>query len=218
MAVPPLRPWTQFYHPQTAPDLPPLQHPHMPAIIRAAAQEFASKEAFTLGLPNGSQGGMTFAEVDRQSDEFAVYLREVAGFAPGDRISIQMPNCLAYPVVVFGTLKAGLVMVNTNPLYTAAGDGAPVRRQRLGRAGHHRSVRDQGGGGAAEDLDPHRGRRVDLRSAAAAQAAAGVGGAEVREEDDSGDPLQRTRRSVARWREGATRRSPAPIRGSTTRR
>ena len=90
----------------------------MPAIIRAAAQEFASKEAFTLGLANGSQGGLTFAEVDRQSDAFAVYLREVAGFAPGDRISIQMPNCLAYPVVVFGTLKAGLVMVNTNPLYT----------------------------------------------------------------------------------------------------
>ena len=98
--------------------MPVLQYPHMPAIIRAAAQEFASKEAFTLGLPNGSQGGLTFAEVDRQSDEFAVYLREVAGFAPGDRLSIQMPNCLAYPVVVFGALKAGLVMVNTNPLYT----------------------------------------------------------------------------------------------------
>ena len=90
----------------------------MPALIRAAAQEFAAKEAFTLGLPNGSQGGLTFAEVDRHSDAFAVYLREVAGFAPGDRLSIQMPNCLAYPVVVFGALKAGLVMVNTNPLYT----------------------------------------------------------------------------------------------------
>ncbi|MDH4066695.1 MAG: AMP-binding protein, partial [Acidobacteriota bacterium] len=56
--------------------------------------------------------------VDRLSDQFAVYLREVGGFAPGDRISILMPNCLAYPVVVFGALKAGVVMVNTNPLYT----------------------------------------------------------------------------------------------------
>ena len=117
-AVPVPRPWTEFYHPETARDLPPLAHPHLPALIRAAAAEFGVKSAFTLGLPNGSQGDLSFTAVDRLSDEFAVYLREVAGFAPGDRISIHMPNCLPYPVVVFGTLKAGLVMVNTNPLYT----------------------------------------------------------------------------------------------------
>ncbi len=92
----------------------------MPAAIRDAAATYASKTAFTLGLPNGSQGGLTFAEVDRLSDQFAVYLREVAGFQAGDRIALQMPNCLAYPVAVFGTLKAGLIMVNTNPLYTTA--------------------------------------------------------------------------------------------------
>lgn len=114
----PLRPWTEFYHPQTARDLAPLAHPHLPARIRAAAAAFGPKTAFTLGLPNGSQGGLTFAEVDALSDRFAVYLREVAGLQPGDRLSIQMPNCLAYPVVVFGALKAGVVMVNTNPLYT----------------------------------------------------------------------------------------------------
>jgi len=113
-----LRPWTEFYHPQTARDLPALAHPHLPSLIRASAAEFGSKTAFTLGLPNGSQGGLTFAEVDALSDRFAVYLREVAGLQPGDRLSIQMPNCLAYPVVVFGALKAGVVMVNTNPLYT----------------------------------------------------------------------------------------------------
>ena len=116
--MPVARRWTEFYHPETARDLPPLQHPHLPALIRAAASEFASKPAFTLGLPNGSQGDLSFTDVDRLSDQFAVYLREVAGFAPGDRISIQMPNCLPYPVVVFAALKAGLVMVNTNPLYT----------------------------------------------------------------------------------------------------
>ncbi|MCC7124052.1 MAG: AMP-binding protein, partial [Acidobacteria bacterium] len=71
-----------------------------------------------LGLPNGAQGHLTFTDVDRLSDAFAVYLREVAGLAPGDRLAIHMPNCLAYPVVVFGALKAGVVMVNTNPLYT----------------------------------------------------------------------------------------------------
>jgi long-chain acyl-CoA synthetase len=97
----------------------PLPWPHLPALLREAAAKFGPKTAFTLALPSGSQGGLTFAEVDRLSDQLAVYLREVAGFAPGDRIGLQMPNCLAYPVAVFGVLKAGLVMVNANPLYTA---------------------------------------------------------------------------------------------------
>jgi len=116
----PVRQWTRFYPPGTAPELGPLQYPHMPAAIREASATYAKQRAFTLGLPNGSQGSITFEETDRLSDEFAVYLREVAGFKPGDRVAIQMPNCLAYPVVVFGTLKAGLVMANTNPLYTTA--------------------------------------------------------------------------------------------------
>ncbi len=113
------RPWTEFYHPQTARDLPPLGHPHLPARVREAIARFGPQTAFTLGLPGGSQGGLTYDEVDRRSDEFAVYLREVAGLAAGDRVAILMPNCLAYPVVVFACLKAGVVMVNTNPLYTA---------------------------------------------------------------------------------------------------
>ena len=88
-------------------------------MLRDAAAKYGPNVAFTLALPNGSQGGLTFAEVDRLSDQLAVYLREVAGFKPGDRIGLQMPNCLAYPVAVIGVLKAGLVMANANPLYTA---------------------------------------------------------------------------------------------------
>ena len=116
----PVRQWTRFYPPGTAAELGPLKYPHMPAAIRDASATYAKQRAFTLGLPNGSQGSITFEETDRLSDQFAVYLREVAGFKAGDRIAIQMPNCLAYPVVVFGTLKAGLVMANTNPLYTTS--------------------------------------------------------------------------------------------------
>jgi long-chain acyl-CoA synthetase len=116
----PARPWTRFYHPSTAQDLGPLKYPHIPAAIRDASATYAKNPAFTLGLPNGSQGSITFADADRLSDQFAVYLREVAGFKAGDRIAIQMPNCLAYPIAVFGTLKAGLIMANTNPLYTTA--------------------------------------------------------------------------------------------------
>src|SRR6187549_1641462 len=116
----PARPWTRYYPPGTPQDLGPLDYPHVPAAIRKASATYASQSAFTLGLPNGSQGSITFEDTDRLSDQFAVYLREVAGLKAGDRVAIQMPNCLAYPIVVFGTLKAGLVMANTNPLYTTA--------------------------------------------------------------------------------------------------
>jgi long-chain acyl-CoA synthetase len=114
-----MRPWIRFYHPSTSTDMAPLPWLHLPAMLRDAAAKYGPRTAFTLALPNGSQGGLTFAEVDRLSDHLAVYLREVAGFKPGDRIGLQMPNCLAYPVAVIGVLKAGLVMVNANPLYTA---------------------------------------------------------------------------------------------------
>jgi len=113
------RPWTRFYAPATAQDLAPRPWQTMAGLVREAAARYADNEAFTLLLPNGTRGSLTFAEVDRLSDAFAVYLREVAGFAAGDRLAVQMPNCLAYPVVVFGAMKAGLVTVNTNPLYTA---------------------------------------------------------------------------------------------------
>jgi long-chain acyl-CoA synthetase len=113
-----MRPWIRFYHPSTSPEMGSLPWPHLPELLRGAARKYGAKTAFTLALPNGSQGGLTFAEVDRLSDHLAVYLREVAGFAPGDRVGLQMPNCLAYPVAVIGVLKAGLVMVNANPLYT----------------------------------------------------------------------------------------------------
>jgi len=116
----PARPWTRYYPPGTPQDLGPLDYPNIPAAIRKASATYASQAAFTLALPNGSQGSITFEDTDRLSDQFAVYLREVVGLKAGDRIAIQMPNCLAYPIVVFGTLKAGLVMANTNPLYTTA--------------------------------------------------------------------------------------------------
>ena len=74
------RPWLRFYHEQTAHDLPPLTWPHLPAFIREAARKYADLPAFTLYLPNGTQGTLTYGEIDRRSDDFAVYLREVAGF------------------------------------------------------------------------------------------------------------------------------------------
>jgi long-chain acyl-CoA synthetase len=112
------RPWTAFYPPQTSHDLPPLRWPHLPAFIDDATGKYRALPAFTLFLPNGTQGSLSYGEVEERSNAFAAYLREIAGFAAGDRIALLMPNCLAYPIAVFGCLKAGLVMVNTNPLYT----------------------------------------------------------------------------------------------------
>jgi long-chain acyl-CoA synthetase len=116
----PGRQWTRFYPPGTAAELGPLKYPHMPAAIRDASATYGKQRAFTLGLPNGSQGSITFEETDRLSISSPSTCVRSAGFKAGDRIAIQMPNCLAYPVAVFGTLKAGLVMANTNPLYTTA--------------------------------------------------------------------------------------------------
>jgi long-chain acyl-CoA synthetase len=113
------RPWTRFYAPETAQDLAPPRWDTVADLVRESAATYAAQEAFTLLLPNGTRGSLTFAEVDRLSDAFAAFLREVAGFRAGDRLAVQMPNCLPYPIVVFGALKASLVMVNTNPLYTA---------------------------------------------------------------------------------------------------
>jgi long-chain acyl-CoA synthetase len=63
---------------------------------------------------------LTFSELDRMSGEFAAYLQHDLKMKKGDRIGIQMPNLLQYPVVMFGALRAGLIVVNVNPLYTAS--------------------------------------------------------------------------------------------------
>ena len=61
---------------------------------------------------------LTYAELERYSAAFAGYLQAHTDLAPGDRIAVQMPNVLQYPIAVFGALRAGLIVVNTNPLYT----------------------------------------------------------------------------------------------------
>ena len=94
--------------------------PNVAAMAHAAAERFADRIAFTCVMPNGMYGNKTFTDIDRMSDAFAVYLRETLRLQPGARVALQAPNCLTTPVVVFGTLKAGCVLVNTNPLYTPA--------------------------------------------------------------------------------------------------
>ena len=61
---------------------------------------------------------LSFNEVDEYSKNFAAYLQNDLKMKKGDRVAIQMPNLLQYPVVMFGALRAGMIIVNTNPLYT----------------------------------------------------------------------------------------------------
>lgn len=82
-------------------------------VLAKSCEKFASRPAFTC-----MDKSLSFGEVDRMSREFAAYLQSL-GLKKGDRVAIMMPNILQYPVAVFGILRAGLIVVNTNPLYTA---------------------------------------------------------------------------------------------------
>ncbi len=63
--------------------------------------------------------GIPYQQLARRAQDFAAYLQQ-SGLKPGDRLAIQLPNLMQYPVVLFGALQAGLVVVNTNPQYTPA--------------------------------------------------------------------------------------------------
>jgi long-chain acyl-CoA synthetase len=112
-------PWLRHYPAGVEPSVGEIPYRNLPALLSWSGDEHADEVAFTQVMPNGMNGTLSYREVERLSDDFALYLREVAGLQQGDRVAVQMPNCLSYPVVAFGVLKAGCVLVNTNPLYTA---------------------------------------------------------------------------------------------------
>ena len=82
-------------------------------VFEEACGKYAGRPAFTqMGK------AISFSELNRKAESFAAYLQNELKLKKGDRIAIQMPNTLQYPIAMFGALKAGLVVVNTNPLYT----------------------------------------------------------------------------------------------------
>ncbi|MEM6757854.1 MAG: AMP-binding protein [Pseudomonadota bacterium] len=113
------RPWTAHYGPNVRPDIGGAEYTHIAEMVRDVSGRFGKARAFTCCLPNGMNGSLSFAKVDEMSDAFAAYLRDVAGLNAGDRVAVQMPNGLSFPVVAFGVFKAGCVLVNVNPMYTA---------------------------------------------------------------------------------------------------
>ena len=113
------RPWTAFYGPKTRATIDTASYRTLGDLVRSVAETYGSAPAFTACMPNGMNGTLSFAQVDEMSDAFATYLRDVLGLNKGDRVALQMPNGLAFPIAAFGILKAGCVLVNVNPLYTA---------------------------------------------------------------------------------------------------
>jgi long-chain acyl-CoA synthetase len=113
------RPWAAFYGTDIRADIDVASYRTLGDLVRSVSQTFGAAPAFTACMPNGMNGTLSFAQVDEMSDALAVYLREVAGLRAGDRVALQMPNALSFPVAAFGILKAGCVLVNVNPLYTA---------------------------------------------------------------------------------------------------
>ena len=82
-------------------------------VFDQAVNKYADRPAFSaVGAT------LTYRDLDIQSRNFAAWLQNKTDLKPGDRIAVQMPNVSQYPVVVFGAMRAGLIVVNTNPLYT----------------------------------------------------------------------------------------------------
>ena len=106
--------WKDKYPAGIAAEINPDEYPNVQTVLKQSCQRFASKPAFSnLGKT------LTYGELYELSGAFAAYLQQNTDLQPGDRIAVQLPNVLQYPVAVFGAIRAGLIVVNTNPLYTA---------------------------------------------------------------------------------------------------
>lgn len=107
------KPWIRSYQPGTPAEIDLSDGATLVSIFEASAKRFANRPAFScMGRT------MSYAELDRMSAEFAGWLSRDLGLARGTRVAIMLPNLLQYPVALFGALRAGMTVVNVNPLYT----------------------------------------------------------------------------------------------------
>jgi long-chain acyl-CoA synthetase len=104
--------WLKQYH-NIPTEINPDAYQSVSEILEKSCQQFANLPAFdSMGVT------LTFHDVDVFAKAFAAYLQQDLKLKRGDRVAIMMPNILQYPVVMFGILRAGLIVVNVNPLYT----------------------------------------------------------------------------------------------------
>ena len=108
------RPWLASY-PAGVPHTVDLdRYPSIVSVLDEALGQYRDRPAFShMGKV------MTYAQIDEASRAFGAWLLGHCKLRKGDRVAIMMPNCLQYPIALFGALRAGLTVVNTNPMYTA---------------------------------------------------------------------------------------------------
>ncbi len=106
--------WLKSYPAGVPTDIDPDEHASLNEMFDEACAAHGHAPAYTnMGAT------LTYAQLDALSRAFAAWLQRKSGLAPGDRVALMMPNILQYPIALFGVLRAGMVVVNTNPLYTA---------------------------------------------------------------------------------------------------
>jgi long-chain acyl-CoA synthetase len=112
--------WDRFYT-DAARNFDPsaLAAEHMAEVVGLAAREYGGKPAVSTQLPSGHCATLDFNDIDRLTDDFAVFLREVAGLRQGDVVALMSPNCIDFVLAAFGVFKAGCICTNLNPMYTA---------------------------------------------------------------------------------------------------
>ncbi len=106
-------PWLDKYPEGVAKEIHLYDHESLVELFESSCAKYRDRVAF-----ENMGARLTFGEVDVLSNNFAAYLQQDLGLKKGDRIAIQMPNLLQFPIAFIGALRAGLIVVNTNPLYT----------------------------------------------------------------------------------------------------
>ena len=108
------RPWLKNYPAGVAPEVDMDEFRTIVSVLEASCKLYRERPAFrNFGTV------ITYGDLDRRSSQFAAYLLMDLKLKKGDRVALMMPNLLQYPIAIMGVLRAGLIVVNTNPLYTA---------------------------------------------------------------------------------------------------
>ena len=107
--------WLPQYPPGVVADIDPDQLSSLKALIENSCDRFADRVAYiSMGT------SISFRDLEQRSRAFGAWLQHRAGLKAQDRVAIMLPNLLQYPIAMFGALRAGFVVVNTNPLYTVS--------------------------------------------------------------------------------------------------
>lgn len=105
--------WLKSYPPGVPAEIDASQYSSLKQLAEESFAQYADRTAFIQ-----MDARLSFAELDNQSRAFAAWLQQVAGLDKGKRVAIMLLNTLQYPIALFGVLRAGCTVVNTNPLYT----------------------------------------------------------------------------------------------------